>query len=367
MVVKKNSQRLTLTKAAFLARQTIKFGGVVIVLIIVAQSLFSSFRAYWKATHPAPPPPPTVGFGVLPDPKFKVNPKLKAKTPKTYKLETATGSLGRFPNQLEVYLMPKKAPSLLDHEQAMKLAKEYGFVFEPAILTERKYRWIKPGKLTKTFTLEIVNHTFEYKTDYLEKPALILESKELPLKYQAVELVKGFLKTGKLLKPDIATASGEISYLKIIGNDLEPALSVSDADLMQIELYRYPIKSKYRTYTQEGDRGIVHALISGYGSGTDSLVLLRNAYYPVDYLSYETYPLKNVKEAWNLLISGHGYIAKNNSPTDQVVVREVELGYYDDLNGTDYLQPIYVFKGDDDFLGYVPAVDSRYLETKKKD
>ena len=356
-----NPPELNLTKVAFLTRQAIKASGVLIILIIVGQMLFNSFRNYWIATHPAPPPPPTVGFGALPAPDFTVEPKLKAKVPKTYKLETATGGFGSFPTQLPVYLMPKKTPSLLDHEKATQIAKAYGFVFEPEVIDDRHYRWTKPGKITQVFDLNIVDHTFLYQTDFLEKPELILEGDELPTKFQAVELVKGFLKTGDLLGKDVATASGEIKYLKIVGSELEPALSVSDAELMQVDLNRTPIEGKYPTYTQEGDRGIIHALVSAYGRGSQSLVKVRNAYYPVDYLNYETYPLKSPKEAWNLLISGHGHVATNRSPNDQVVVREVELAYYDDVNGTQYLQPIYVFKGDNGFLGMVPAVDSRYL------
>ena len=366
MTTKNTNSGLTLTKAAFIARQAIKFSAVAVVLIIVGQMLFNSFRAYWKATHPAPPPPPTVGFGVLPAPKFKVDPKLKAKTPKSYKLETATGTLGRFPGQLNVYLMPKKTPGLLTHEEAIKFAKRFGFVFEPEVIDETHYRFIKPGKLTKILDLETVNLTYNYKTDYLDKPELMLEAKDLPVKYEAVDVVKTFLKRGGRLNRDIATASGEINYLKVVGNSLEPALAASDADLVSVSLNRVPINGRYPTYTQEGTRGIIYALISGYGRGDDRLVKVRNAYYPVDYLSYETYPLKSVKEAWNLLISGHGHVASNRSPNDQVVVREVELGYYDDLNGADYLQPIYVFKGDGEFIGLVPAVDSRYLSQEKK-
>ncbi len=365
MTTSSNPPEMTLTKVAFIVRQAIKAGAVLVVLIIIGQMLFKSFKNYWIATHPAPPPPPTVGFGALPAPEFKVSPKLKAKEPKNYKLETATGGLGSFPTQIPVYLMPKNAPSLLDHEKATQIAKAYGFVFEPEVIDERHYRWVKPGKITQTFDLDIVDHTFLYQTDFLEKPELILEGDDLPLKYQAVELVKGFLKTGDLLGKDVATASGEIKYLKIVGSELEPALSVSDAELMQVDLNRTPIEGKYPTYTQEGDKGIIHALISAYGRGSDSLVKLRNAYYPVDYLSFETYPLKSPKEAWNLLISGHGHVAVNHSPSDQVVIREVELAYYDDVNGAQYLQPIYVFKGDNGFIGMVSAVDSRYLSAQE--
>jgi hypothetical protein len=38
----------------------------------------------------------------------------------------------------------------------------------------------------------------------------------------------------------------------------------------------------------------------------------------------------------------------------------VFLGYYDDFAEQEYLQPIYVFVGDDNFLGYVSAIEAGY-------
>lgn len=37
------------------------------------------------------------------------------------------------------------------------------------------------------------------------------------------------------------------------------------------------------------------------------------------------------------------------------------LGYFDPDVYQEYLQPVYVFIGDDDFVSYVPAVSGEYL------
>ena len=44
------------------------------------------------------------------------------------------------------------------------------------------------------------------------------------------------------------------------------------------------------------------------------------------------------------------------------VIRRVYLGYYDDFEEQEYLQPIIVFEGDDGFLGYVHALDQTYVQ-----
>jgi len=43
----------------------------------------------------------------------------------------------------------------------------------------------------------------------------------------------------------------------------------------------------------------------------------------------------------------------------------VYLAYYDSLDPQTYLQPVFVFEGDDDFLAYVPAVEAAWVDTSK--
>jgi hypothetical protein len=37
------------------------------------------------------------------------------------------------------------------------------------------------------------------------------------------------------------------------------------------------------------------------------------------------------------------------------------LAYYEPVTLTQYLQPIYVFKGDNNFIAYVPAISDKYI------
>jgi hypothetical protein len=67
-----------------------------------------------------------------------------------------------------------------------------------------------------------------------------------------------------------------------------------------------------------------------------------------------------LKSAWNLLQAGDAYIVSGQNLTE-AVIREVELAYYDSFALQKYLQPIYVFKGDQDFMAFVPAVSANYL------
>lgn len=354
------SSGMTLTQATEMSRMALKVGVLFLVLFFVSRFAFNAFVAYWKAMNPPPPPPPTVGFGVLPSPLFPLRSDLTK--PTQYVLETPTGQFPTFPDRALVYFMPKNAPSLLDHERAVTLANTLGFVFEPEIVDSQTYRWQKTEPILTTLQLNIHDLVYSYSTDYLNRPELFI-NKSIPSKFDAVEEVKSFLQKGIEIGDDLATASGSFSYVKAVGPELLPAVSVADADFIQVDLQRAAIADKYQVYTEFGTKGIVHALV-GPQTPAGEILALDNRYFPVDYSLGHTYPLRSIRQAWDLLQSGEGYIAQSKA-TDQAVIREIELGYYDTTEGQEYLQPIYVFKGDNDFLGFVAAIDPTYLFAQK--
>ncbi len=348
----------TLTQVAYIARQSIKFGGILLVVFIVGRTFLSAFSAYWTATHPPAPPPPTVGFGVLPALRFPVS--ATSERPTSYTLETATGTLPSFSDRAKVYLMLKSTPSLLDDEHAKQVAAAFDFVFAPEILSATQYRFLKTSPLEATLTINIVNNRFSLTTDYLSRPELLANS-EVPDKIKAVSAVKSALSSANLLESDVATASGETIFMKAIGNDLTPALSFSDADYIQVDLKRDPIDGQYEGFTSNGEDGVIHAVVSGAFSGKNSIVELMNQYQAIDYTQVQTYPLRTTQQAWQILQSGEGYIAQKGE-NDTAVIRSVQLGYYESDEEQDYYQPIYVFEGDGGFIGFVSAIDPKYLQ-----
>ncbi len=197
-------------------------------------------------------------------------------------------------------------------------------------------------------------------TDYLSRPD-ILYADQLPTNFDAVRDVKNFLSSSGLLPADAATSSGTVKLLKSSGSDFVEAVSFSDADLLRVDLFRTPIDSAFEMFTPEGNKGTIHAVI-GTGGLNGSILQYSFAHHVVDYSQVHTYPLRTPSSAWQVLQAGEGYIAERGD-TDRAVIRSVQLGYYDSPDPQSYLQPIYVFSGDDNFLGYVSALDPTVLHT----
>lgn len=343
------NEGLTLTKATKFGRAFVKWGSIFLVVMMVGRITLAAAVAYWKATHPPPPPAPTRGFGKLPDIVF---PSVEKK-PTTYKLELPTGTFPSFGDRAKVYFMPKAAPSLLDTDVAKNTARRMGFLTDPETLDATTLRWSRSQTLNISLELDIISHNLEYKTDYLAHPELILNSK-VPTAFDAVRQVKGFLSAADLLPADVSSSSGEVTYLRAVGGELKEAVSVSEAQFIEVNLNRYPMEAKYPIYTEDGKTGTIHAILSS-GLGGNGIVELQRNYWPVDYSLTHTYYLRTPDSAWGILQSGNGYVA-NAGTQDVATIRSVELGYFEGKESQTYLQPVYVFKGDSGFLGYVPAL-----------
>ena len=349
----------SLTNVTFMGRQTVKFGLIFLVVLMVGIITINAFVAYWKATHPEPPPPPTVGFGTLPGIEFQN--QTEEDKPISYRLETATGATPDFGDRAKVYFMPKATASLLADQSAKATAAKLDYVFEPTALTTELYRWNKSQPVLSTLEMDIRTNNFSLTSNYLSLPEL-LTNKKIPTGFDAIERVKSVLKRADLLADDVATASGEIVYLKSLGGELAPAVSQSDADFIQVDLNRNPIDGVFRMYTPEGYVGIINAIVSGAFEGKDSIVELNYNYHAVDYDQIHTYPLRTSQSAWQLMQAGEGYIADKGSQ-DSAVIRTVTLGYFDSFEEQEYLQPVYVFEnGETGFLGFVPALDPKYIQ-----
>lgn len=348
----------TLTTVTAAGRKAVLVLGIGIVALIVGRTLLNVSVSVYQALNPPPPAPPTVGFGLLPPLEFPV--KESAELPTTYRLETANGQLPAGRDRAKVFLVTQSSPSLLGDERVKQLASKLGYVFEPELLDGRTYRWTKTQPIQSTLDADVQTLNYTITTDYLARPELLLE-KNVPDGFEAVSRVKSFVSSSTRLESDIATASGVTTYLRSAGDRVVPAVSYSDADFVQVDINRTPVDGRYQVYTPSGTKGIIHAIVTGSLTGRDSIVMLENWYQPIDYSEIHTYPLRTVQQAWKLLEAGQGYVAVAGAG-ETAVIREVTLGYYDTTEPQEYLQPIYVFAGDDGFLGFVPAIDPQWTQ-----
>lgn len=351
-----NNSEPNLTNVTRMARDGIKYTAIALVALMLGRVLLNGLVAVWKAANPPPPPAPTVGFGKITPIEFPFQ-KIEDK-PLSYRLEIPKRSLPEFGDRAKVFKVILSSSSLLNDEEAKKIAAAYGYVFSPESIGNETYKWSKSSPLFFTLEMNIRTKHFTIDSDFLSRQDY-LRADKLPSAQKAVSMLKSQLSSVDLLGEDVATASGEIIYLKSVGGTLEPAVSESDADFLKIFLNRTPIDSHYPIITPDSDSAVITGIVSG-GAQNETLVAMTNAYNAIDYTTVQTYPVISSTRAWEILQSGEGYVQSGLS-LESATIRSVQLGYYDSFEQQPYFQPVYIFEGDNDFRGLVPAIDPKWV------
>ena len=345
-----------LWEVAFYARRTIRYGAMALVVMIIGRVVLGMAIDLYKKLNPDPPPAPTVGFSTLPPLKFP-----KQKRPDiTYKLETISGAVTTPDYQAKIYFMPITRPNLLGLERGTQVAASLGFLFEPEALSERLYRFSRSTPIPARLDFYIVTGNFKMRVDWFDQPDF-LQEKLLPDEKQAITEVRNYLNKADLLANDIEEGNHGITFLGAKGKSYKVVDSLSEADFVQIDLFRKPIQEGLPSVTATKGKGIVRVILSGSRTQNQRAIQVEYDYFPVDVESAETYPIKTGDAAWQELIGGGGYIV--SSPGEgEVTVRSASLAYYDAFDPQNYFQPVYVFEGDGDFKALVPAVDSSWVQ-----
>lgn len=349
----------SLTEASILSRKIIRYGLYLLILIIVGRIAWWGVTKVYTQLNPPEPPKASTAFGKLPLLPFPEKPKLENIA---YKLETAEGSLPTFPEIINVYEMPQAQSSIQGLEAAKEKARGFGFSPEGKLVVDsvpNVYLFKKPDK-PSSFTINIITGVFSISYDIASDPGVL--SQVPPAPSPAVSSAHSYLGRGGLDQPDL-TGTETVQLLRIEGGKFVPAISLSEAQVTKVNVFRKKYGGKdetdgYPAVTPDMPEANVWFMFSGRGS---DILASEYHYFSVKEDSFETYPIKTADKAWEELKSGKGYIANpGDRKSNEVVVRKVYLGYYDPGQYTPFYQPVVVFEGDNGFFAYVPAVTDEF-------
>jgi hypothetical protein len=351
-----------LTSVAIATRKSVRYGLFFLIFFMIGRSVFFFGIRTYNQMFPKKAPPPTVGFGKLTSIPF---PKEVEKRPEfNISLETPTGGFPTFPTQMLVFFMPKPSIGLYSTDLAKEKARAVGFTTEPTEISQTVYRFTRSNG-NSFLEMNVVTNVFSM--------GFNLASDASPLNFNAPQPstaklhVEDFLRSMQLLPTDL---TGEVGYqlLKVEEQNLTKALALSDADFVKVNLFRTPITMtyqtkgyKFNTVTKLPDESTVWFIVSGDATREKRFIAGEFRYYPIDMEKPNTYPIKTPTQAFEELKQGKAYIANLGLKKDgKITVRRIDLAYYDPDVPTQFFQPVYVFKGDGDFIAYVPAVTADY-------
>ncbi|MBI3559882.1 hypothetical protein HY087_02035 [Candidatus Gottesmanbacteria bacterium] len=350
----------TLTETAYYTRRTINWAILAVILYIILRITWGIFVVVWLYFFPPKPTPPNFRFGKLTAIKFP-EPIASPSGQVTFRLETIEGTVPAASEAATVYFMPKPAANLLAITKTQEFAKRLGLNPKPIEETKAIYRFEDDTTALRRLRYDIVSNNFILRYGFDQDTGLFTE-RSLPSVDAAIAEAKSMMQTFTLYGQDLTKGTNKVSFLKLVGDTLVPTTSLSQADAVRVDFFRQNVGG-LKLFTPYPDEGQVVFIFSGSKNSKKKVLQFAYTLWPIDYETSGTYALKTSAVAWEELKSGRGYIARypTNAATN-IVIRQVYLGYYDSFDPQMYLQPVFVFEGDNGFLAYVPAIVPEWTE-----
>ena len=349
---------MTLTQTAILVKQIITISIITLVVGTISFIGYQIWYAYYLANLPPVEEKPDTKFGLLPQLNF---PKSSVSTSNfSYSLDTTTGGLPKigvdpgFEKIIKVYFVTQTFATLLAPEKSQDLAKKFGITTLPEILSETRYRFKDKDKV---LLVDLDNGNFSY-----TKQASISGELNPDEDKKLISDFKQILSSLGVLKDDLKNGRDKITLLKTVGGEFVSTMTQSETQVIQISLWPAAIDKK-SIFATNFNKSLINATVLDSADKLDNYLNLNFTYYPIDTLTFATYPIKTAETAFDDLKSGKGIIMiEPDKP--EVSITSVSLGYYLSENYSPYLQPIYVFEGPN-FASYVAAIAEQFQAQAK--
>lgn len=349
----------TLTETAYYARRAINWAILGIIAYFLLRIFWGLFVAGWLAVFPPRALPPNHAFGKLPALKFPA-PTASPSGKLTFRLETIQGAVPPASPSATVYFMPKTPANLLALTRTEDFAQRLQFSPNPIAESKNIYRFDDPELPLRRLRYDIVSDNFVLRYGF-EQESGVFAQRNLPSAGAAIAEAKTMLQTYQLYVPDLTAGTNAVTWLRFSGNQLVPTTSLSQADAVRVDFFRRPIGA-IPVFTPYPGEGLSSFVFSGSDNIKKRVLQFAYSFWPIDYQTTATYAIKPSSQAWQELQQGLGFIARYPTTGTAVTVRTVYLAYYDSFEPQTYMQPIFVFEGDDGFLAYVPAIASPWTE-----
>lgn len=346
----------SLTQVAYTSRRVIKYGGVGLVgFLFLWWGLGAAIKIY-KAAHP-PYVAPTVRYGVI----DKVFFPEKEFQKKEFVAELPNDSFPKYSDQAKVYFIYRSKSIIGALEEGIKTAASMGFVNEPKEAGIGVYLF-NDSNTGRSLTMNVLQSSFKLSYPYLTDQ-LLLNPEQMPNKEEAISTATNFLEQAGKIGTDLAEGEKKVSFWEINFDGLKEVTALSEANIIRVDFFRKKLAEDIQIVSTEVARAPVSVLVSGSSVAAKKVVEVNYQHVEVDTseASFSTYPIISSKEAFENLKMGN-YWPVSDTSSNKVVIRKIYLAYFEPVNLTQFMQPVYVLEGDGGFVAYVRAVTDTYAK-----
>jgi hypothetical protein len=372
---------MSLHETAARIRKLIVLGAIGLSVLAVLVVSFNALRNWWLRIHPPPEPPPTYGFGKLPELQL---PSITFEGDPSFHLETATGKLPNLPEQAEIVAMRGPQQSLLGEQRAKDLADSLDFGDDGELSTDKKSIVFRDTTDKRTLTVDLSTQNFTLSTELSHIQNTVPRGSALTSS-EAIQEAQKFLNRNGLLGDDFGGGVQTTQLHQVVNGKAEVASSLSGAQFTRVDFYRNLTEVSADSFAMLPPNpkiGLIQVWVtSGLKPQINNTLYVSYTVWELDKEKVETYPLRSVSSAWEEVQEGKGVAEilvekasalnpNTNVTLSTITIRSVRLAYFDDDSFQSYLQPIFVFSGEatttsgeeTDFTAYRPAVSDEWVE-----
>ena len=269
-------------------------------------------------------------------------------------LDTIEGTPITATDTAKVFFLPENNPRFGYIEKIYLMAK--GFGFDTEIVKHQL-----TGKIAtfsdqeKNLTIDISNFNFKFDRK-VDNSLFTSPDISIPMKTVIENKAIDFLKKIGRYPDELAKGNIDIIYLRQnpINESFINVEKSLEAQLVEVD-FRRPNIDDFDIVTPKFFTSQNYVVM--IFQGTDfQIIKSQIAFFEKSEEQIGTYWVKTGEEAWSELNSGLGSVVAGTSGQKNILIKSMKFGYLDPDIYQNYLQPVYIFLGEGDFVGYVPAV-----------
>jgi len=154
----------------------------------------------------------------------------------------------------------------------------------------------------------------------------------------------------------------KVEFFKFQQGNLVPVIALSETQVARVNFFRKSL-DELPILPPNPKKSLITFLITNSTDPNKKMVEANYTYNQIERETFSTYPLKSSAQAWQELQAGQGYIANlGNNQEGEITIRRIYLAYFESEQPQKFLQPIFVFEGDNSFYAYVSAVEPTMTE-----
>lgn len=296
-------------------------------------------------------------FGKIKAPQIN---NASASTGLSFSLDTVDGKPVTATDTAKVFYLPPPVSRFGYREKVYLIAKTLGFNTD-VIKYQLKGEKAALTDPTQELTVDIRNFNFTYQYHFENTPEIFANAVTPTTKESQDQAVNFLQKIGRY--PDEFT-QGTLNSIFFNYNPEIKQFKQLDrnvgANLVEVDFYRpdvdgFPVVSPTFFNSQN------YVLMMMTPNSEPRIIKAQISFFEKSDQQVGYYPVKTGDQAYNDLKEGRGLVVSNPNGQKKIVIKTMELGYFEPDFYQDYFQPVYVFIGDNDFVAYVSAITDNYL------